>query len=366
MQPTHLRFQRKDPTLFSQTIRQRVDSYFKENGIKKTGTPRMYAKTAAMFALYFVPFGVILSGTLPNWAAIPLFAMMGIGLSGIGLSIMHDANHGSYSRNKTLNNILGYSLNVIGGSSFTWKVQHNILHHTYTNIYSMDEDIHDKPFLRLSPYGKYAKHHRFQHLYALALYSLATISWVLLKDFKQLITYNRSGLTSNSGHKPARETAIMIVSKVLYFAYIFALPIALGVAWWAVLLGFLIMHMIAGILITIIFQLAHVVEGPEHHEPNPTGTMENTWAIHQLRTTANFSKDNPFVSWFVGGLNYQIEHHLFPHICHVHYRKISSIVKDTALEFGLPYYENPRFFGAVASHFRVLRQLGRQQMVVAG
>ncbi len=364
MKQKSLRFSRKDPKMFFQTIRSRVNEYFEENKIEKTGNLGMYFKTFCMFSLYFIPFFLILTSSLSFGSILIAFSIMGLGLSGIGLSIMHDANHGSYFKNKKLNNLLGYSLNVVGGSSFTWKVQHNILHHTYTNIYEMDEDIHDKPFLRLSPHGKYKWYHKFQHLYAIGLYSLATVSWVLMKDIRQLKEYNLSGMTQKSGHLPKKEIWVMLFTKVLYVFYIIILPILLGVHWGAVILGFMLMHMIAGILITTIFQLAHVVEGPEHHKPHPTGTMENTWAIHQLKTTANFAQNNPILSWFVGGLNYQIEHHLFPHVCHIHYKKISEIVKETALEFDLPYYENKWFFGAVYSHLKVLKEFGEAPALI--
>ncbi len=360
MQPKSLRFSKKDPQFFFQTMRRRVNQYFEENNLEKTGNIRMYFKTLMMFALYFTPYFYILFMNPSSWMVVLIYTFMGLGLSGIGLSIMHDANHGSYSKNKTMNSLLGYSLNIIGGSSFTWKVQHNILHHTYTNIYEMDEDIHDKPFLRLSPYGKYKWYHQFQHYYAILLYSLATVSWILSKDFRQLKEYNQTGMTERSGHQPRKEWLTMLVSKAIYLFYIIGIPILMGATWWAVLLGFLFMHMVAGVLITVIFQLAHVVEGPTHHEPHPTGTMENTWAIHQLQTTANFAHYNPIISWFVGGLNYQIEHHLFPHVCHIHYRNISKIVKETALEFDLPYYENKWFMDAVFSHLRVLREFGKK------
>lgn len=363
MNQKSLRFTKKNHNLFFKTMRSRVNAYFEENNIKKTGNWKMYFKTFFMFSLYFVPFILLLTLNIPNWAILLLFTAMGLGLSGIGLSIMHDANHGSYSTSKTINQLLGYSLNIVGGSSFTWHVQHNVLHHTYTNIYEMDEDIHDKPFLRLSPHGKYKKYHKFQHWYAMFLYSLATISWVTMKDFRQLKTYNKNGMTEQSGFKPSRETVIMVMTKVLYFFYIIALPIILGISWWVVLLGFVLMHMVAGLLITTIFQLAHVVEGPTHHEPHPSGTMENTWAIHQLETTANFAKNNPVISWFAGGLNYQIEHHLFPHICHIHYKHISKIVKETAQEFELPYYENKWFTTAVISHLKVLKEFGKKPVV---
>lgn len=356
--PETVKFSKKDPAMFFKTLHTRVNSYFKEHNIKKSGNGWMYLKTASMFAFYLVPFGLIISGVVTGPLIILLYLVMGVGISGIGLSIMHDANHGSYSENKVVNKILSYSMNLVGASSFTWKLQHNLMHHTYTNIYHLDEDIDDKPFLRLSPHGKIKKYHKFQHLYAPVLYTLATISWISYKDFKQLFFYNRSGLTKKQGYSPATETVVMFLSKFTYYFVFIALPIILGVKWYFAVPGFILAHMFAGFVITVIFQLAHVVEGPEHHDALETPEIENTWAIHQLRTTANFAPKSKLITWFVGGLNFQIEHHLFPNICHIHYPKVAEIVKNTVKEFDLPYHEYKKFMEAYRSHIRVLKSFG--------
>jgi len=353
-----VQFSKQDKKLFFKTLQQRVNTYFKSNEISKTANLKMYVKTTSILLAYFVPLIVIYFGQLTLGINLLLYFIMGLAVACIGLCIMHDANHGAYSKNKTINKILGYSLNLIGGSSFTWKIQHNFLHHTYPNVYQLDEDIDDKPFLRLSPHGKLEKYHRFQHLYAFLLYSLATISWVLMKDFRQLKQYNSDGLTEKNGFDASRESRTMITSKVIYFFYILVLPILLGVAWWHVLLGFLLLHLVAGLLITVVFQLAHVVEGPAHLTAVNEEEIANTWAIHQLFTTANFSTKNRFITWFVGGLNFQIEHHLFPHICHIHYPKIAKIVRETVKEFNLPYYEFEYFHGALLSHIKMLKRFG--------
>ncbi|MEN0006705.1 MAG: acyl-CoA desaturase, partial [Bacteroidota bacterium] len=264
----------------------------------------------------------------------------------------------TFSKNPIINKLMSHSMEVIGGSSFTWKIQHNILHHSYTNVYGLDEDIDDKPFLRLSPEGELKKYHRFQHIYASLLYCFATLSWTMKKDFVQLFHYHRQGITKQYGYKPKLETTKLFVSKALYLLYTIGLPIILGVTWWAVLVGFVIMHMVAGLWITIVFQLAHVVEGPEHHSHPQNGKLENTWAIHQLKSTANFSTRSSFMTYILGGLNFQVEHHLFPNISHVHYKEISKIVRDTTKEFELPYYEYRWFTQAIASHLRVLKNLG--------
>jgi len=355
-----VKFARPDTSQFSATLRKNVNRYFQENNLSKNGDHRMVVKTICMYTLYFGPYLLIMLGGFSTWVMAGLCLVMGLGQAGIGFSVAHDAGHGAYSENKFWNKILSYSFNVIGGSSFTWDIQHNVLHHTYTNIYELDEDIHDKPFLRLSPHGKLSGYHKYQHWYGPFLYTLATVSWLTKKDFAQMAHYNSSGLTEKSGHQPRREMIVMVLSKLIYFSYMLVLPILLlPVAWWQVLLGWLLMQMVSGFILTIVFQLAHVVEGPTHHKPVMSGTMENTWAIHQLMTTANFARNNKILSWFVGGLNYQIEHHLFPHICHVHYKNISKIVQKTAEEFNLPYFDQPTFRAAVGSHLRVLKEFGK-------
>jgi len=353
-----VKFARKDPHNFFPTIRKRVNEYFEKNNIKKTGNIQLHLKTLFVFSLYFIPFILILTNVLPIWAVIISYLIMGLGNSGIGLCVMHDANHGSYSKNKWINTLMEYSMNMIGASSFTWKIQHNVLHHSYTNIYELDEDIDDKPFLRLSPEGKLKWYHKFQHYYAPFLYSMATLSWVTQKDFKQLINYNKSGMTERCGFNPTKEWLIMIFSKTFYYFYMLILPVLLGVPIWLTIVGFVLLHMVSGLVITTIFQLAHVVEGPEHSDIPHSGQMDNTWAIHQLKSTANFACENKLITFLVGGLNYQIEHHLFPTISHIHYDKISKIVKSTAKEFNLPYYEYSKFHEAVASHLKILRLLG--------
>jgi linoleoyl-CoA desaturase len=359
----NVRFSLPDRAKFFQTLRDRVNNHFRDNNISRNGDWRMQFKTVAMLSIYLVPFILVMFNFLPVWAALICYVISGVGLVGIGMSIMHDANHGAYSNNPTLNKALGFSINLIGGHALTWKVQHNVMHHTYTNIYGLDEDVEDKPILRLSPDGKLWKIHRFQHLYAPFLYCLATISWILWKDFFALAAYNKEGKTQDLGHNPVSEFIILTVSKIAYWGIFFVMPLLiLDYAWWVPVLGFAFMHFTAGFIMTVVFQLAHVVENTSHYQPNEEGNIENVWAIHQMATTSNFARKNKFISWFVGGLNFQVEHHLFPNICHVHYPKVAEIVKSTADEFGVPYLEYKTFGQALGSHFRTLYYLGHNQL----
>jgi len=279
---------------------------------------------------------------------------------------MHDANHGSYSSKNWINNLLGISLNVISGHAINWKVQHNVLHHTYTNVHDVDEDISPRGVLRMAPGSDWKPMHRYQYLYAWFFYGLLTLVWVFNKDFARLIKYNREGLLKKQKTTAQREWVFVIVSKVLYASYVFVLPMMLlPVTWWQVLIGFFVMHYVAGFILAIIFQPAHVIDGTEYPVADENGNLENNWAIHQLHTTTNFGHKNKLLSWYVGGLNYQVEHHLFPNVCHVHYRKLAPIVEQTAKEFGLPYKSKDTFLQAVADHAKLMKELGVKPLSIA-
>ncbi len=345
---------------FVTTLNQRVNEYFKKNSVTRYANTEMKVKTVAMYLIYLVPYFLMITGVVSNiWLMFVLCLVMGIGIGGIGLAVMHDANHGVYSRKAWVNNLLGFSLNFVGGNAFNWKVQHNVLHHTYTNIHDVDEDISPRGILRMTPHGEWKFFHRFQHLYAWFFYGLLTLVWVLVKDFVRIVRYQKDGLVKKQKANIVTEWAILIASKLFYISYIFVLPaVLLPLAWWQVLLGFVTMHYLGGFILAIIFQPAHVIEGTEYPLPDDKGKMENSWAVHQLLTTTNFANNNRILNWYVGGLNFQVEHHLFPNICHVHYRKISPIVRRTAEEFGLPYKAEPTFFGAIMGHARLLKHLG--------
>lgn len=354
-----IRFSAGKPEFYS-TLNQRVNEYFKSRNLSRNGNIEMFAKTVFMFSLYIIPYVLMITEVVTNiWGMLALCCVMGVAIGGIGLSVMHDANHGAYSTKKWVNNLLGLSLNVVGGNAFNWKVQHNVLHHTYTNIHDVDEDISPRGVLRLSPHGEWKSFHRFQHFYAWFFYGLMTIVWVLVKDYVRIQKYQKDGLVKKQKASFAGEWTVLALSKSIYALYIFVVPVmVLSITWWQALVGFLVMHYIAGFILAVIFQPAHVIDGTEYPLPDDKGKMDNSWAIHQLYTTTNFANDSRLFSWYVGGLNYQVEHHLFPNVCHVHYRKISGIVKSTAEEFGLPYKAEPTFFGALCGHARLLKQLG--------
>ena len=357
--PVVVKFNKQDRPEFYKALRKRVNNHFKENNISRHANLNMKIKTVFMLCVYFIPLFVLISGSITNvWVMTALWIMMGFGMSGIGLSIMHDANHGSYSASKRVNKMIGFVITFIGGYDINWKIQHNVLHHSFTNIHGFDEDI-EKGVIRFSPTQERKPIFKYQAFYAPFLYGIMTLYWFLAKDFEQLFRYRGKNLLEGQGLTFNQALTQIILVKSIYAVVTLILPlIFLPFAWWQITLGFLLMHFISGLILALIFQPAHVIEETEFFMPDKDISVENNWAIHQLLTTSNFAQKSRIFSWLVGGLNFQVEHHLFPHICHVHYRNLSKIVKQTAEEYNIPYYQHETFRGAVTSHFKLLHALG--------
>lgn len=358
-----IRFSRTNQVDFITDLRKAVKEYFDTKKISTYANANMVVKTIFMLSLFFVPYFLMLFGVITNnWLVLLMWVFMGFGTAGIGLSIMHDANHSAYSRNKYVNKYLGYVMNMLGASTFNWKIQHNVLHHSYTNIEGMDEDIDPGKLMRLSPHAPLLKAHKHQHIYGWFLYGMMTFLWLTTKDFKQLYRYKKMGLLKTQKRSYNGVLIETIISKVLYYGYALIIPlIFIQAPWYIIVIGFFIMHYITGLSLGLIFQPAHVMPTSDYPMPDNKGNMENNWAVHQLHTTTNFAPKSKLFSWYVGGLNFQIEHHLFPNICHVHYKKISKIVEAKAKEYGLPYNSKETFYAALVAHGQMLKRLGREE-----
>lgn len=322
----------------------------------------MAFKSFVMLSLFILPLVIISTGVLTeSWQLFALYLTCGAGMAGIGMGVMHDAIHGSYSSSPKLNWFMAQSMNLVGANASVWRVQHNVLHHTYTNIEGSDDDLNTPPFLRFTPKRILSNVHKYQHFYTWFFYSLSTISWITTKDFVRLKRYTDKGLIKR-GREFNQMLLKLIAWKLAYYGYALALPIIFsGFAWPTVVIAFICMHMVTGMTISLVFQTAHIM--PETNFPSPCkqGNMACNWTVHQLETTTNYAPDNKVLGWLVGGLNYQVEHHLFPHICHLHYPQISKIVKSTTEEFGLTYNSIPTFGKALTEHAKMLRHLGQQK-----
>ena len=349
---------------FTTTLNKRVRAYFKENNISRYANANMKIKTIFMISLYFVPLGLLMSGQIQTiWLVGLMYLIMGFGMAGIGLSIMHDANHGAYSKKDWVNRWLGKIIISISGYAVNWKIQHNVLHHTYTNVDGYDEDIQPPSFLRFSPNAEHKPVHNYQHLYAWFFYGLMTVSWATIKDFQQLFRYRKMDLTKMENPKFNRLLIELILSKLFYYTIVIVIPVLMiDMAWYWFVIFIFICHFAAGIILSLVFQPAHVVPELKFVKPNPDFTIENNFAIHQMETTSNYAPKSRVLYWLVGGLNYQVEHHLFPNVCHVHYKKISKIVKQTAEEFDVPYHSHETFVKAIRYHWKMLKAVGKNEV----
>ncbi len=355
----------KEQCDFSTLLKKRVSSYFNGNNRSPKANRSMLIKSIVMMGLVALTFTAILCGFTGEIGTALLYGLLGFLVATGTMNIAHDALHGSYVTKSWGNRALGFVMDFFGASSFYWKKEHTVDHHTFTNIAEHDADLIVPILLRLCPKSPHRSFHRFQHWYAPFLYSLNLIHWVYVSDFKRIFNIMTKRFTGPL-MPSKKEIFLLCFFKALHISLFLVLPmIVLTIPWWQVLLGYIGFLSVTGITMTVVFQLAHIVENVAFPLPNETGKIDNSFSKHQLSTTANFATHNKLVGFLFGGLNFQIEHHLFPHICHTHLKEISPIVKQTAEEFGLPYYENSSFFGAIRSHFRTLKKLGRNSATIS-
>jgi linoleoyl-CoA desaturase len=352
--PGQLKFGSDDS--FYRELRNRVNDYFKRTGRSQRDCPRMYLKTAMVLVWFAASYTLLVFMATTWWVAAALAISLALSMAAIGFNIQHDGSHGAYSKRQWINKSMALSLDLLGGSSYGWSCKHNIVHHTYSNITGHDDDI-DIGFLgRLTPHQKHYSFHRWQHIYLWLLYGFVSIKWHFYDDFRDLII-GRFG-----GHAYARpkgwDLVTFIGGKLLFVALALGIPL-LAHPLWTVLAFYAAVSFVEGIALSMVFQLPHCAEKAAFPLPHAdTGRMETPWAVHQVQTTVNYARGNRLLSWYVGGLNFQIEHHLFPRICHVNYSALAPLVEQTCQEFGVIYQANETFRSALASHFRWLRKMG--------
>src|SRR5690606_18263790 len=339
--------------LFSKSLKLKVNQYFQQDLIEKTGNRKLIIKAIILLTSLAVLYSVLVF-VQPHWAiSVILCVLLGINFAAIGFNIMHDAGHNSFSDNKKVNTVLSYSLNLLGGNIFFWKIKHNIAHHTFTNINGEDHDI-DVKFMRIHPDQSLKKYHRFQPVYFIFLYSISYLAWIFFQDYEKYFK-QRFGTSSDKFTFPVKEKVIFWISKFLHFQLFITLPmLVVGVV--PALVGFLIASVVCGICLATVFQLAHVVDKTEFKTIG-NHRVEEEWMIHQLQSTANFATNSKLLVWLLGGLNFQVEHHLFPKVSHIHYPQLNKILKSTCLEFNVKYNEYRTFFSALHSHIRVIKMM---------
>jgi linoleoyl-CoA desaturase len=343
-------------TLFYNTLKSKVDNYFASNDLCVSGGSKLFIKSSILLTSLIGIYITLVFFTPNPWISIFLCCLLGLTFAAIGFNIMHEGGHGSFSKNKALNAFSAYSLNAMGGTIYFWKQKHNINHHTYTNIDGMDHDI-DIKFMRMHAEQKKESYHKYQHFYWVILYGISYMAWILFQDFEKYFS-KKMGPKDTPKKMAFQEHLIFWTTKVFYVSVYLIIPMVMvGII--PTLVGFLIAGFVCGYTISIVFQLAHVIEGTQFPKPcSQTGKIQEEWAVHQVTTTANFATNSKLVSWFVGGLNFQVEHHLFPRISHIHYPQINKFVKETCKEFNVNYIEHPTVLTAFKSHLTHIKKLG--------
>lgn len=342
---------------FHADLKKRISEYFSTTGERPTGNSKLYTKAIILTVSYIAMFTHLVFFDPVTLVAIIECVVLGFATAFIGFNIMHDGAHGSFSTSPAVNKLAAITLNVLGGSSFMWNMKHNIIHHAYTNVDGVDDDIDAGILLRMARTQKYLKIHKFQHVYVWFLYCILYIYWIFVSDYRKYFRRKIGDIPLKN--MDTKDHIAFWGYKLLHLTLFVGLPIYMhGFTAW--LVGFLIFTTVAGFILSIVFQLAHTVEHTHFPMPNEdTGRLADEWAIHQVKTTANFATNNPVVSWCVGGLNFQVEHHLFPKISHIHYPRINKIVKQTCKEYGVEYIEYPSVGKAIRSHINYLREMGR-------
>ena len=341
---------------FQMEVRQRIDEFFRSTGRRQRDCPQMYAKTAILIISFTTSYALLVFVAQTWWQALPLAIALGLLTAAIGFNVQHDGSHQAYSNHDWVNRMMAMTIDVIGGSSHHWHFKHVIFHHTYVNITGYDTDIELGGLGRLSPHRRRFWFYRWQHYYLWPLYGFMAINWHLVGDLRDVIP-GRIG-----EHRLPRpkgwNLAVFIAGKLIFLGLAFGIPMLFHPIW-VVVLFYAAAAIVLGLVLSVVFQLAHCVEQAAFPLPrHDTGRIENAWAIHQVETTVDFARRSPVAAWLLGGLNFQIEHHLFPKICHVNYPAISKLVEQTCKEFGLRYSEHASVWSGVASHFRWLRRLG--------
>lgn len=358
MSQTPLRFKPAQHDNFIKTLRKRVNEYFTQQNTNQYANTEMVIKSIVLISFWIGSYVLVVATNVSPLLKYIQWVLLGLSVALVTVNVGHDAIHGSFSRKKWINALLSHTFNLNGASAYMWTKMHNGAHHTYTNVHGYDEDIESLPILRLSPETKLKKIHKHQYWYSFLFYGLATLSWVFIKDYVKFFK-NSVGNYNNKKH-PKKEYFYLFFYKFTYYFLFIVVPfLTLDLAWYHILLGFLLSHFVEGFYLAVVFMLAHVVEDTHFPMPSTEGSIENTWAIHQLYTTANFSSKSRLMFYLTGGLNLQVEHHLFPNICSIHYMPLAQIVHETAHEFGLPYINYEKFGGAFVSHIRFLKEIGR-------
>jgi linoleoyl-CoA desaturase len=341
---------------FHSELRRRVNEYFSSAGLSQRDSSRMYLKTMLMLLWFVASWSLLVFAASSVWQVVLLGASLVLAMGGVGFSTQHDGNHGAYSRHEPVNRLMGMGLDLLGASSYLWRWRHNVAHHSYPNLSGADDDIDVTPFARLAPDQPWYRFHRWQAIYLWVLYGLLVTKWQFVSDVQKVV---HPQIAAHRVPRPRGWSLLqMVVGKAVFVGWAIVIP-ALVHPWWVVLVVYAAISFTFSLLLSVTFQLAHCVEEAVFiARPSAARELPRAWARHQVQSTVDFAPRNRWLTWYLGGLNYQIEHHLFPKISHVHYPQIARIVQEVCTEFGVGYRVHDGLLDALTSHVRWLHRMG--------
>ncbi len=353
-----LKFSKDEGSEFYKELNERIEQYFSEKGIPKTGNKTMIFKILLYFSLDILFYGLMITSTT-TLGFYTFYLLMGLSVLLTAFNISHDAAHGVAVKNKFWNKLLfSISFNLQGNNAYVWGKNHNESHHLYTNIEGSDIDVLNNPLFRMTESQELKWFHKYQFIYAPFLYLLYSINWFFFRETLMLINYSSRTIKIKI---PQNEVVKLVIYKLLYIGYMIILPIYfLSFGWQTVLLAFLLNHFMVSILFVGVLGVSHLSDFVEHPVPDQNNKLEMSWPKLQMCTSVDYNADSKFFNWTLGGFNAHALHHLLPNICHVHYLEILPIFRELAQKHGLNYMEMP-YGKSLASHFRFLKGMGTQQ-----
>jgi linoleoyl-CoA desaturase len=321
---------------------------------------RLHVKAVVITVLLAASYWALVLSHIPLHYRIVGALGLAVSLIAVGTGIMHDANHGAFSRRRWLNRVLACTSDALGASSWLWRIQHNTLHHGNTNVVGSDADIALAPFARLAPTQRWRPWYRVQHVYIWPLYGFLALKNLLVGDVIALTTRR---IDRQPLRRPVTSGVVARIAtgKLAHLAWAVAVPLAFN-PWWAVLAFYLSCSWVVGFVLAVTFQLAHCVDRAEFPDPdNPR--RGDDFATHQLRTSCDVASPmpvfGPFFRWIVGGLDTQIEHHLAPRLPHPVYPALARRFRAQCQVHGIAYRLHPGIWPAIRAHGRWLREMGR-------
>eukprot|EP00818_Percolomonas_sp_WS_P001012 CAMPEP_0117437580 /NCGR_PEP_ID=MMETSP0759-20121206/1596_1 /TAXON_ID=63605 /ORGANISM="Percolomonas cosmopolitus, Strain WS" /LENGTH=530 /DNA_ID=CAMNT_0005229215 /DNA_START=29 /DNA_END=1619 /DNA_ORIENTATION=+ len=346
---------------FYATLKKRVEHHLSKSNKSHRDQPLMYLKAFLSLLVYIFLYVLLyFSHTVRESMLLTVMLAIGWGWStaNIGMNIMHDGNHGAFSNRWYLNSLTGYSFDFMGGSSFVWRMIHTNGHHVNTNVEEKDPDIHtnEPHFRRIRDSQKWHFWYWFQPFYLPIMYSTLIFEFAF-RDFAAMILGAWGGTIFQE--VSLTEWIVFLLVKLWYVGYQFVVPrVIIGLSWSHIALVYCLCSMVGSEILVCMFQVNHVTDKAEMtHCDEDTFEVPHDWASFQIRGSTDFAPGSWFWNHFSGGLNHQIEHHLFPSMSHVHYPAIQPIVEQTCEEFGVPYRYYDTFWDALRGHFRVLWRL---------